>query len=101
MLLPGDREKCRILEATYFKWPVQTSKSRLMIQAAKDCGKLPLLTPHLGVSASVVVVFDYKDLEMRMTMGNYGVREPGLESGLQNRTLACVHMLRRTCGFSK
>lgn len=55
----------------------------------------------LGVSASVVVVFDYKDLEMRMTVGNYGVREPGLESGPQNRTLACVHMLRHTCGFSK
>lgn len=47
------------------------------------------------------VVFDYKDRAMRMTMGDYGMRKPGLESGLQNRTLACVHMRRHTCGFGQ
>lgn len=99
-MLPGDREKCRILEAAYFKLPIQTSKSRLVIKPARIVESFLYSHPSWEFCISSVV-FDYKDRDMRMNMGNYGMREPDSESELQNRTLACVHTLRLTCGFGK
>lgn len=55
MMLPGDREKMQNFGGHIFQVASSDFKDQTDDPSSQDCGKLPLLTPHFGVSASVVL----------------------------------------------